>query len=351
MNFFQTVYQMAKEGTLLRNVATIEELKKTHPITEIDKKTGLTIIEKLASENYQKECELLIRLGADINDAVFSAAAHDHSALVKTLLKKGADINRAVLGAAFGDHRALGETLLKRGADINMVVYDVALDDHRALVETPLEKGADINKAVMSAARNNNQALVETLLKKGADIDRAVFSAAMNNNQALVEILLKKGADINTAVFSAAFGDHQALVKTLLKKGADINKAVLGAKTGNHPSLIKELLSTIDNGISDRAPKKNQEPFRATQTDSDDEDFLNTQTENFCNAKEIAYASSFWQKPQDAKPGTRVISRDVFNGKEGRHAAEFMHTLCATRKSEDIILTKETVTVRLLVRQ
>jgi ankyrin repeat protein len=166
-------------------------------------------------------------------------------------LTAGADVNRAAWKdkktllqlASEEGNREIVELLLKHGADINQAddegrtaLFKVVNKGYRDIVKLLLDHGADVNKARIygetplhePAAQGNND-IVELLLKAGADLNKTdlhgetpLHGAARKGKKDTIEILLKAGADVNAQAnygwtpirLAASFG-HQDIVELL----------------------------------------------------------------------------------------------------------------------------------------
>ncbi len=268
---FWTICHLARN----QNEPELVKLIEAHTCIDVYQ-NDFTPCAYLAFENNGIVVNFLIdNFGANLNDAVYGAAAGGHKELVLNLIAKGAHVNDAVCGAAKGDHRELVEYLItQRGASLNHAVYGAAKGGHNEFVKNLLTRGANINNAVLGAGECGDIELVNELITQGASIDQAVLGAATGNHKELVYNLIDRGASLNQAVLGVALRGnvrivndliakgankdiavkaasrrgHKELVENLIDRGANFNEAISGAKEGGHEALIIYLINKVCAG-------------------------------------------------------------------------------------------------------
>jgi ankyrin repeat protein len=174
-------------------------------------------------EFYEKEANLLLDKGADINakdkygeTALLMAVKYDHVGMIHLLKKRGAETT-LLIASMLGDTEEV-RRLIDAGADVKATTPDglcpLVGAAARAQVEVAkilLEKGADIHP------------------KKGDSLD--AFSVAMSaGDVGMIKLMMDKGADVKgksdgswTPLMSAASDCRADLAALFLEKGADVN--------------------------------------------------------------------------------------------------------------------------------
>lgn len=230
-----------------------------------------------ALENRHKEiAELLISLGANVNDMnrdgntpLFYATGTDFLDIAKMLIDKGADINASIINEAIKNHNLeLIRILIERGADINSYWIErnpplcaAAEFGSLEIVEYLINKGANVNIEsgnggfpLHIALKNGNVDIAKTLIRAGADVnqtkngdDHSPLMIASNKGfKEIVELLIEKGANVTyrhkrgvcgelrdnkmstiyweeTALTEAVLGGNIEIVKLLIEKGSVLN--------------------------------------------------------------------------------------------------------------------------------
>ncbi|KAI8796893.1 ankyrin-3 [Biomphalaria glabrata] len=186
---------------------------------------------------WNKTCfELLIKNGAEINDAAFSLTVNMkwYKMLDKGNLVVSKNVlNKTFLSACKENDLKLAEFLLENGAEVNHIGN---------------------NKAIPLALALGNVKLVNLLISYGADVNLKTKSGScplikavkLDDCQAL-EILIKEGADLNavnskgyTALMVAAQKEKLHVMNILLENGADVNYM---STTNGHLSALNVALS------------------------------------------------------------------------------------------------------------
>lgn len=143
------------------------------------------------------------------------------------------------------------ELLISLGASINEIVSDLASAGHQDLAVVYLDRGAGIVFAIWGAAFGNQKALVQFFLGRGGDprnIDYAGMGAANGGHIALTQFCLDRGSNVHRVIHSAALGGHLDLIQICLVRGASVRNFFLGAFFGNHlgnEKLAIHMLSTL----------------------------------------------------------------------------------------------------------
>lgn len=193
---------------LLETSGTIIGLKKNETPQLVAAKYGAIKIIKFLFETLDDELH---------KHALFTAAAHGHSQVVKFLLKHGANINQ---GLSFDNDTAL---------------HLVALKGRTKAVSVLLDNGADINAKnsdgatpIFIAAANNQIDTVKILLKYGAEVKLArhdgetPYSIAIKNNYfAIINVLNAGKNNLNARFKQMIFG--QQLKRNLYDDGIASN--------------------------------------------------------------------------------------------------------------------------------
>ena len=234
-----------------------------------------------AINNNEKLVELLIQMGADINQVDESGKAPLHHAaerkneyVVEQLIKKGANIdtkngdgNTPIHLASYAGDKDTTLVLVEKGANLNLQNKEgntpllLALSRGLEVVAKLLiEKGADTTVANISGetpliiAVGYCPSLVKLL--KSVKLSDNLFDAMKNSNLGKVEDLIDEGADLNkkygledTLLHMTVKNNLMNTLRMLLKAGADIN---IFNKEGNTPfylackenniEIVKELI-------------------------------------------------------------------------------------------------------------
>ncbi|OAQ97794.1 hypothetical protein LLEC1_02182 [Akanthomyces lecanii] len=215
----------------------------------------------LAVENGHIDAvRLLIAKGSSavfLQRALYAAAQHGHSAVVRILLDRGVHIDATndsnmtpLLTASQSGNEAVVQLLLERGAhieatnDFNMTPLLLASETgDEAVIRLLLESGASIEATSKSnmtplliASESDNEAVMRLLLESGASTEATdIFNmtplliASKRDNEAVVRLLLESGASTEatnvfkmTPLLIASERGNEAIARLLLDKGAAI---------------------------------------------------------------------------------------------------------------------------------
>ncbi|KAE8444279.1 hypothetical protein EG329_000686 [Mollisiaceae sp. DMI_Dod_QoI] len=238
--------------------------------------SGATALRSAICGNNLGGIKLLLKFGADINDAVYHdngysplarAARSSEIRIIKYLVDNGATVNgppnliarvTPLQAAAAAGKLDVVRFLLDNGANDNAnpsslhgtTVLEASLGDtefiitkeHEGIFQLLLDKGADINgPSARRRCKDWNSALVK-LITKHSDyqlIQRALDSGANVNRHG-------QGKGARTPLQAAAEVGNFELVKQLLRKGAEVNApasanygrtALQAACSGDNPKL------------------------------------------------------------------------------------------------------------------
>jgi ankyrin repeat protein/serine/threonine protein kinase len=212
-------------------------------------------LQKASRDGHTLMVDLLIEMGADINDsgALFAACQVGQKEVVELLIHKGADTKTegALHQASVGGFEDVVQILLDNGADVNAkhmsgctALHSAARFGHYGVARILATAGADVNAtddyswtALHRATTHDNSAVAQLLVQKGADVDAvdnqgwtALHRAAMNEHKIVARLLIEDGADINadndhgrTPLHLAAKSGQDELVQLLLQKKANPN--------------------------------------------------------------------------------------------------------------------------------
>ncbi|EXF74490.1 pfs domain-containing protein [Colletotrichum fioriniae PJ7] len=221
-----------------------------------------------ASEGLVSAVEILIDLGADVNDqggrygnALLVASSHGHESIVQLLIGKGgADVNAyskgvkyatALWAAVSNGHSRVAEALLQAGAvsgsyfdDRDIIAHAVDVG-HKALVETLLRNGVKVSELALSkASANGFYEICAMLLKKIPDADaaeycgEALIEASRSGQYDIAQMLITRGADTDlmggdwrSALNWAVLSGHERVCKLLICHGASFT----GYNYSDHP--------------------------------------------------------------------------------------------------------------------
>jgi len=175
------IYQAAKEG----NVEAIEKMRYQISI-DVRDKTGMhTPAGTLAAEGRREEAELLIRLGADVNYVIWSAAYYNRLTEVEYFYQQyHPHITYAAWGAAQGGHLQYAEDLRRnRNANVNDIAWGAVSGGHLGYaLHLCIYCDASVHHVAMAAAKKGYFPYVEYLHRRYyADINRISKGAAIGN--------------------------------------------------------------------------------------------------------------------------------------------------------------------------
>ena len=229
---YKSLYDAANLDELQRALKA-EPGRVTARVGEWEEEYGFTLLHLAARHGHLEVAELLLKLGADVNDCQISAeenvepkdqeqaltplhlaARHNHPAMVKLLLANGADVNAVTHYAVPRGKKAKnihnGVTALKLAAQCGFVdVVQLLLKD-KADPNLAVQGGAPADyppvqmSALSWAARYNDVAISRMLLEHGARTEprdwlggTALSWAARYGNDESVTLLLAHKADVN----------------------------------------------------------------------------------------------------------------------------------------------------------
>ena len=221
------------------NLDGLQRLLKAEPdrvnarVGEWEEEYGFTLLHLAARHGHLEVAELLLKLGADVNDCQISAEAdvkpqdqeqaltplhlaarHNHPGMVKLLLANGADVNAVTRYAEPRGKKAKnihnGVTALKLAARCGFVDVVELLLKHKADPNLAVQGGAPADyppvqmSALSWAARYNDVAIGRMLLEHGAQTEprdwlggTALSWAARYGNDESVTLLLAHKANVN----------------------------------------------------------------------------------------------------------------------------------------------------------
>lgn len=176
-------------------------------------------------------------VAADLNTALFLAAASGDVQNVKRYIAKGADVNHVdphlkvpVLGMTVIKNRTkAAKVLLQNGADPNI---KIALQDAHL-------------RPLHMTVKSRNLPLAKELVRHGAKLSLVdsfgstpLIMAASENLEDFTRYFLNAGADVDqkdskkrTALHWAAFFGHTGIAKVLVDHGADVNAVTSDGRT------------------------------------------------------------------------------------------------------------------------
>jgi ankyrin repeat protein len=256
-----------------------------------------TMLHKAASGGHKSLAELLIKKGANVDEAnresgespLHVAVRKAYGEIVELLLNSGADINikdskgKLAEGwtplhlAAYECLSEMVDLLLSRGADISSVddrlertpLHWAVIKNCTKVVELLLAKGSEVNKrdgngqhALSLASRCSSREMVELLIKLGADIIQADHSGYTPLHWAgtreIAEVLISHNGDLRVASKEGLLPIHTAcregkteVAEFFIGKGenVDAENEVSGRKPlhlavrEGHTDLVKLLIS------------------------------------------------------------------------------------------------------------
>jgi uncharacterized protein len=268
-----------------------------------DDSNKVSAIEMAAANGHLDIVKKLVEHGANLEKAMYSAAANNQKAVLDFTLASNPSllaINKALIGATSSDDTSILQLLLDKGADMNFVDKDFSyypFEGATALIMSALHgkienmrillsKNADVNiggnDTVPSALFASFEFIhspsicadmVNLLLEHGADINvknkdnktpllAAITSPNIGDEQErlnIVKSLLNKDSDLTvrdksmeswqpTPLLAAIHGEKSEIALLLIEQGADVNEQS-GAIDGNGSIQYNALMQASEKGL------------------------------------------------------------------------------------------------------
>ena len=258
-----------------------------------------------AERGYDNSVELLLKMGADVNNKSMSnetglhcAAQSGHEKCVSLLINAGANVNvrdcngiTPLMIAALNGHDKCVSILVKARADVNMRSLDrftplmgAARNDHDACVDVLINAGADVNARAdgftayhwaLEENHNKCQELLYTASSKGNRYNEYCYNPCMffspisplifsiqNGQIECFKQLIQTGADVNittvknikcddgtfakeieSPLICAVKVNEIECVKCLLQEGAHVNSTMKGYRNLRYPPLLQVVVN------------------------------------------------------------------------------------------------------------
>jgi ankyrin repeat protein len=236
-------------------------------------KLGESALWQAVSRRREAVVEVLLRAGADVNEAdnngaapLVPAARAGFWSIVMMLARSNrlANIDALIddgktalwLAVKSGSDEVV-EALVKAGANVNIAdkygVVPLSVAANATIAKMLIEEGADVNavnkrgeSALLLAARNGRDDVVEVLLQAGADVNKADSGGysplSVAANATIATMIIERGVDVNavnqsgqSALMLATMFNRVGVVEALVRAGADVSKADL---SGNAPLIV-----------------------------------------------------------------------------------------------------------------
>jgi len=218
------------------------------------------VLEGVADSGNMEMVQYLLGRGANPkannSSAVRAAASKNHKDIVDLLLKEGADLNEALAGAVGRVHLEFVKYLVELGADVKAI-------DGKALVNIGSMNGDYFNQEKTETFSNYDaevlgkvKELIKYLLELGADTSKLLEGAVIANSMAMVDYLVELGAEpkfesVDVLVYPLSAGNVE-MVKFILNAGvslSDNRRGVLEAAVGGLSKEVVEFLIELDSSI------------------------------------------------------------------------------------------------------
>jgi|GEM_PF-6895270 len=212
----------ASTYTALLNVSVIGDENAIKLLIEMGDDKNRVLL-RAAMKGEVDAVKLLIKNGANKNSALlFAAQAREETAMMLLITEVGASTNSVLSQLIdYNSSSYIIGILIKHGADKENALVSAIRRSQKLVVAELIKQGTDNDIALLCAAEKGFGNVINILIGSGANKNNALLSAAKKGNAPAAKLLIQKGADKNFALMKAVQSKSGDAIKLLIAENAN----------------------------------------------------------------------------------------------------------------------------------